>query len=124
MTVVCISINVLLKGRQHQELLHMIALNSCLGVPSLKLRTSVRFCDGLVVENSQLLSKEVRAKESTVVMVTCLAGFSLIGSEEVSCLTDGTWTTVPTCHKRGESLNCRASDIQLFIHTTTTTSYH
>ena len=71
----------------------------------LKLRTSVRFCEGLVVENSQLLSKEVRAKESSVVMVTCLAGFSLIGSEEVSCLTEGTWTTVPTCHKRGESLN-------------------
>ena len=81
----------------------------------LKLRTSVRFCEGLLVENSQLLSKEVRAKESTVVMVTCLAGFSLIGSEEVSCQTYGTWTTVPTCHKRGESLDCRAKDIHDYL---------
>ena len=107
MNVVCISINVLWKGSGTRSHDYLKFMSWCSLI--LKLRTSVRFCEGLVVENSQLLSKEVRAKESSVVMVTCLAGFSLIGSEEVSCQAEGTWTTVPTCHKRGEILDCRPS---------------
>ena len=57
-----------------------------------------QYCDALEVKNGTI-SINGRVLEDTVVTVTCLKPktFILMGDKEVTCQSNGEWSTVPEC---------------------------